>query len=77
MSPAMIERIKLPITFFPNSGFQSLQAIDHFTKLLDITARSTVLAATANVIFQSPESTAIVWVIASTSASHETIPSAE
>ena len=77
MSPANIESKKLPITFFPNSGFPSLQAIDHFTKLFDITANNTVLAATAKVIFQRPESTAIVWVIASTSASPEIIPSAE
>jgi hypothetical protein len=60
MSPAIIESIKLHITFFPNSGLPNLQAIVPFTKLLDITASNTVLAATANDIFQSAESVAIV-----------------
>ena len=73
----MIENTKLHITLFQKLFSQSLQAIEPFTRLFDITARSTVLAATPNDMNPLSESTDIVCVIASTSASPETIPSAE
>jgi hypothetical protein len=47
------------MTFVQNSECPSLQAIDHFTRLFDITARSIVLEATPKVISPLSESTAI------------------
>jgi hypothetical protein len=75
--PATIERTKDNITFFPKSGCPNLQAIDPLTRLFDITARRIVLAATEKLRSPRHESTAMVWVIASTSANPDTIPSAE
>jgi hypothetical protein len=59
-SPAIIETRNENITFFQNSLSQNLHAIDHFTKLFDITANRIVLAATEKLISPLQESTAIV-----------------
>lgn len=70
-----MENMKLNRTFFPNFFSQNLNAILAFTTLFDITAIRIAEVATAHTRSPSLDSVAIVCVIASTSASHDKIPS--
>jgi len=71
-----IEIINPNITSLPYCFSQNFSAIHHLIKLFEITAIIIVMAASVVATFPSAESTAIVWLTASTSARPDIIQSA-
>jgi len=67
----IIDTMNHSITARPYVFSQNLRAIDHLTKLFDIIAMIIVITASDNHTLPSRASTDMVWLIASTSASHE------